>query len=454
MREHEVDVVLCERVKGRSLRQHPADLLVVTLDVRLLLRVVRVAEEHPRAPLELRRVVLGVDAEELNHLRVGELASVVGEDDGEQRPEELEPRDVLQHVEDARAGLRGPRVPDEREHEAARELHREEDPAPDGSDDGVELDGLDPEVQGEEREVVLVGAVDAALRVGLRHREVLPRPPFPAAAGLDEIRAPDAEEARVREPVDGALAEAVELRGVRAHHHGDGLPARLHGDGERGAHVGAFGVGDLRPAARLREGPAVVRLRGVGDVVALSERAARLPVAPVADVGGVAEVGAGPLPEVLAHLEAPPLALERDPPPVRVAVDLRAGLEVLADGVRASVVPVAPAHAVLDLVRDRRDRASVHRRQLGECQSAFEPVGDAFPRVERHMLCHDVIPFVLVCRRLRNRTPGSAQCRSVYCPNSRRRAGSRPGHVKIDPRCGSDLGASRSVVDLPERGDS
>ena len=78
MREHEVDVVLCERVKGRSLRQHPADLLVVTLDVRLLLRVVRVAEEHPRAPLELRRVVLGVDAEELNHLRVGELASVVG----------------------------------------------------------------------------------------------------------------------------------------------------------------------------------------------------------------------------------------------------------------------------------------------------------------------------------------------------------------------------------------
>ena len=66
--------------------------------------------------------------------------------------------------------LRGPRVPDEREHEAARELHREEDPAPDGSDDGVELDGLDPEVQGEEREVVLVGAVDAALRVGLPER--------------------------------------------------------------------------------------------------------------------------------------------------------------------------------------------------------------------------------------------------------------------------------------------
>ena len=29
-------------------------------------------------------------------------------------------------------------------------------------------------------------------------------------------------------------ALSVELRGVRAHHHGDGLPACLHGDGERG----------------------------------------------------------------------------------------------------------------------------------------------------------------------------------------------------------------------------
>ena len=34
------------------------------------------------------------------------------------------------------------------------------------------------------------------------------------------------------------------------------------------------------------------------------------------------------------------------------------------------------------------------------------------------------------------------------------KAESRPGHVKIDPRCGSDRGVSRSVVDLPERGDS
>ena len=88
-----------------------------------------------------------------------------------------------------------------------------------------------------------------------------------------------------------------------------------------------------------------------------------------------------PLAEVLAHLEAPLLVLERHLPPVRVAVHLRARLEVLADRVGASVAPVAPAHAVLHLVCDRRDRASEHCRHLGEGQSAFEPVGYAFPRV-------------------------------------------------------------------------
>ena len=49
------------------------------------------------------------------------------------------------------------------------------------SDDGIELDGLDPEVQREECEVVLVGAVDAARRIGFGHRELVLRPPFPAA---------------------------------------------------------------------------------------------------------------------------------------------------------------------------------------------------------------------------------------------------------------------------------
>ena len=381
VREHEVDVVLRQRVEGRALDEDPPDLLVVALDVGLLLRVVRVAEEHVRAPLELRWVVLRVDAVELDHLRVRELRPVVGENDGEERLEELRPRHALEHVEDARRGLRGVRVPEEREHEAAREHQREQDLASDGPDDSVELHGLYSEVEREERAVLLVGAPDAALRVGLRDRDgglVLPRPP---GACLDEVGPPHGEEPRVHQPVDGALAEAVELLLRGGHDHADGLPAELDRGEQRVAHVCPLLVGGVGSPARLDERPAVVRLRGVRDVVALPERAGGLPVASVAHVGCVSELQACPLAEVLAHLEALLLVLERHLPPVRVAVHLRTRLEVLADRVCASVALVAPAHAVLHLVRDRRDRAREHRRHLGEGQSAFEPVGYAFPRV-------------------------------------------------------------------------
>ena len=140
VREHEADVLLRQRVEGRALDEDPPDLLVVALDVGLLLRVVRVAEEDVRAPFELRGVVLRADAVELDHLRVRELGSVVREHDWEQDLEELRPRDVLEHVEDARAGLGCPRVPEEREHEAAREHQREEHLPANGSDDRVQLD--------------------------------------------------------------------------------------------------------------------------------------------------------------------------------------------------------------------------------------------------------------------------------------------------------------------------
>ena len=381
VREHEVDVLLRQRVEGRALDEDPPDLLVVALDVRLLLRVVRVAEEHVRAPLELRRVVLRVDAVELDHLRVRELRAVVGEYDGEEDLEKLRPRDALEHVEDARAGLRGARVPEEREHESAREHQREEDLAADGSDDSVQLDHPDSEVERQERAELLVCAPDAALRVGLRDRGGGLALPLPPGARLHEVGPADGEEPRVHQPVDGALAEAVELLLGGGHDHPYGLLPELHGREERLAHVGAFLVGGLRPPARLREGPPVAGLRGVGDVVALAERAFGLLFASVAHVGRVSEVVADLLPEVLAHLEALPLVLERSLPPVGVAVDLRARLEVLADRVRDPVALVAPEHAVLHLVRDGGDRASEHRRHLGEGQSAFEPVGYAFPRV-------------------------------------------------------------------------
>ena len=102
---------------------------------------------------------------------------------------------------------------------------------------------------------------------------------------------------------------------------------------------------------------ALPALRGVRDVEALPERAGVLLVAPVADVRRPAELRAHPADVVLAHLEAFALALERDLPPGGSPVDLRAGVEVHAYCVRASVAPVAPDHPVLDLVGYRGLRA-------------------------------------------------------------------------------------------------
>ena len=189
---HPVDLLLPESVEGCALGHHAADEQVVVLDVGLLRRAVRVAEEHPRAALELRRVVLRVRPEELDHLRVRELRPVVPEDGGEERHEELEPRGVLEHVEDARRGLRCLCVPEEREHEAAGEHHREEHLPVGRAGDRVDLHGLDAEVEPEEGEVVLVGPPDAAPGVGLRDGRARPR--RPASAHERHVPALDVEQ--------------------------------------------------------------------------------------------------------------------------------------------------------------------------------------------------------------------------------------------------------------------
>ena len=126
VREHLRDVLLRERVEARPFDEHPPDFLVVAFDMRFLLRVVGVAEKDERTSFELRRVVFGIDAVELDHLRIAEFRAVVREDDGEKLLEEFYSRDVQQMVEDSRACLRRFRVPQEREHETARELEREE----------------------------------------------------------------------------------------------------------------------------------------------------------------------------------------------------------------------------------------------------------------------------------------------------------------------------------------
>ena len=109
VRHDEVHPVLRERVERDALDEHPADLLVDALDVRLLRGAVRVREPDPDAArLDARGVVVRVGAPVLDHVRVAELRAVVGEYGLEERDEQRRSRDAPQHVEQARRGLRGP----------------------------------------------------------------------------------------------------------------------------------------------------------------------------------------------------------------------------------------------------------------------------------------------------------------------------------------------------------
>ena len=350
MREHPVDLFLFQAVEGRTLRQYPSHEQMVVLDVRLLGRAVRIAVEHPGPARELRGIVLRIHAEELDHLRIRELRSVVAKYRGEELHEEFESRDVLQHVEDAGARLRGLRVPEEGEHESAGEHHREQHLAVNRPHHGVDFDRLYPEVEPEEREVVLIGSSDPAFRVGLR--DGFPRLRRLAAAHVRHVAALHVEQLRVRVVVDAPFAEAVKGRGGGGHHGVNRLSAAFDRVFERGVHVGEFVFVRMRATPGIAEYPFVVALSGLGVVEALPQRAGVLLVAAVADIRGLLELRARLAAVVLAHLEALALVLERDLPSVGVAVYLRTGLEVLAYGVGASVALVAPDHPVPDFVAD------------------------------------------------------------------------------------------------------
>ena len=185
----------------------------------------------------------------------------------------------------------------------------------------------------------------------------------------------------------------MEGLGLRGHHGADRLPSAQDGVLQRGVHVGYHGLVGLRPAPRVAEDAAVVGLRGVRDVEALPERANVLLLASVAHVRGAAELGACPPDVVPAHLEAPLQVFERSLLPVGREICLRAGLEVLADRVRAPVALVAPEHPVLHLVGDRGFCAGEHPGQFREREPAADAVGDCLPFIQLHVLCHVVCSF-------------------------------------------------------------
>ena len=391
VRHDEVDPVLVERVEARPLHEHAADVLVHALDVRLVRRAVGVGvPEAHAARQELRRVVLGIGAVVLNHARIGELDPVVPEDRREERTEEVGPREFPEHVEDARAGLRGLRVAEECEREACvGEDHREEHLAADRADDGVDLAGDDARVLLEPFAHLLDGPSDAALRIGLDLH--LLRPCL-ASAGEGQVVLLREQEVPVDPVVHRTRTDPVEELGVARDDMTDGL-SLLHAEGDDAVELlERLRVDVDSEAARVKR-PLVVRLCAGGAVVLLAEGAVRLAFAPVADVRGLGPALAAGLEEPRAAVEAARgvLAQARREP-----VELRqlAFIEAAAELVGAPESLLAVDAAVLDFARDRRLGASEVLGDLGDCLPTVEQVLDAASFIGVHVLCHGVVPFV------------------------------------------------------------
>ena len=103
----EVDVFLLKGIEGDTVQQDAPFLAVFALYARLLRRAVGVAVEQVNAARQkFCRIVFYVRTPIFDHVRIGELASIVGEDDEEELLEQVGACHFPEHVEKTRAGLR------------------------------------------------------------------------------------------------------------------------------------------------------------------------------------------------------------------------------------------------------------------------------------------------------------------------------------------------------------
>ncbi len=261
MAEDQVDGLLRDAGDGDALREDRAEILVSVLDMRLLPGVERGAVEDARprpvgepAPLHGRGV--------------GELGSVVRQEDGEEEAEGLRPERLLQPVERLYHRERGAGVADEGGHERAGvQVHGEQHPPLARPQDAVDLDDGGVRVRGDERLAVVEAAPVPAVRVDLVV-DGLPRPwlhargaghvgpvhPGQEAAGDVAVQRPEADGEGVRtaghdvreglaeaEAAQDGLADGVELQPVQV-----GAPPRR---GEQAA-VLPVGRGAVMPHLR------------------------------------------------------------------------------------------------------------------------------------------------------------------------------------------------------------
>ena len=196
-------------------------------------------------------------------------------------------------------------------------------------------------------------------------------------------------------PAVGVVPEEPRVRAQDVPH---GLP--LHEpvpDG--GAHLRGRLVVGVDARAAVHERAAVRGLGPVREVEPLHERARPLPLAPVADERGPGEALADGLAEIGACLEAARLVLRKGLVVRRPVRRARAGVELRAEAVRASVALVAGYAVVQYLPPDRRRGLAERARDPRDALVGLDPELDLPAHCRVHVLCHVVFLLLfLVCR--------------------------------------------------------
>ena len=270
----EVDVVLGKRVETGPFRKELSEVEVIVFDMGLFPGGIRIAV------IDSGSALLGCRAE-LKSGRIGELGTVVREDDGEHLSERVEAERPLKGVEHVDHGSGVVGRTQEREHKTAGvEVHREEDFLSGDADDAVHFDHGDIRICFQERKKVVEGTPDAALLIDLVLNGL--GFPFLSSACHRQIVALRSDRPRLNQIVDCLFANRENIL-IGVHDVVDGLPlpcAVIYHVANPVElifrHIDAF--------ARFLECPSVAFLRDSGYIVILRQRTLPFTTAPVADI--------------------------------------------------------------------------------------------------------------------------------------------------------------------------
>ena len=277
MGNDEVDVVLGERIEAGPFREELSEVEVIVFDMGLFPGGVRIAVIDSGSAFLGRRT-------EFKSCRIGELGTVVREDDGEHLSETVEAERLLKRVEHVDYGSGVVGRTQEREHKTAGvEIHREEHFLSGDADDAVHFDHGNIRICFQERKEVVEGTPDAALLVDLVFNGF--GFPFLSSACHRQIMALRSDRPRLNQVVYGFLADREGIR-IGVHDVVDRLPfpcAVIHHIADLVElifrHVDAL--------ARFPKCPAISFLRDSGYIVIFRQRALPLMSAAIADIGRV-----------------------------------------------------------------------------------------------------------------------------------------------------------------------